>query len=101
MGILVDEWTGLYKGGWKGECVDEAFVHPAKFARKLIAKIYDHCAQENWIHESDLVLDPFGGVALGALDAMRHGLAWVGVELEPKFCTLGNRNINLWDRRYN
>ena len=49
---------------------------------------------------SDTILDPFGGVALGALDAMRLGLTWVGCELEPKFVALGGQNIALWQRRF-
>ena len=46
------------------------------------------------------VVDPFAGVALGALDAMWHGLNWVGCELEPKFCALAEKNIEFWQRRY-
>jgi DNA modification methylase len=48
----------------------------------------------------DRVVDPFGGVALGALDAMRCGLDWTGCELEPKFVALGQGNIDLWRGRY-
>jgi len=47
-----------------------------------------------------VVLDPFGGVALGGLDAMRQGLHYIGVELEEKFVDLGNQNIELWNSRY-
>jgi hypothetical protein len=47
-----------------------------------------------------VVLDPFGGVALGALDAQRLGLTWIGIELEEKFVKLGNQNIALWNRRF-
>ena len=32
---------------------------------------------------------PFGGVALGALDALRHGLHWHGCELVPRFRDAG------------
>src|SRR3990167_5224345 len=46
------------------------------------------------------VVDPFAGVALGALDAMWKGLNWVGCELEPKFVKLGQANIDLWRRKY-
>lgn len=50
--------------------------------------------------EPDTILDPFAGVALGALDATWNGLNWVGVELEPKFVNLGQQNIELWQRKY-
>ena len=83
-------WRGCYDGGWADLIVPEAFQHPAKYSRALIARIYDHCREQGWLQPGDVVLDPFGGVALGALDAMRLGLNWVGCELEPKFCRLGN-----------
>ena len=47
-----------------------------------------------------MVLDPFGGVALGGLEAMRRGLHWVGIELEARFCVLAQQNIDLWNKRY-
>lgn len=95
-----DDWTGLYRKGWKGHIDDEAFKHPAKFARGLVAKIYDHCRDEGWLVAGDLVVDPFGGVALGGFDAMRLGLHWVGVELEPAFVRMGNLNIDLWNYQH-
>jgi hypothetical protein len=98
--VLEDEWRGLYREGWKGQIVEEAFAHPAKFARALIRRIYDHVCEEGWCWPGDRVIDPFGGVALGALDAMRHGLHWTGSELEEKFVSLGNQNIELWRERY-
>jgi hypothetical protein len=85
-----NDWFGKYKKGWKGIITPEAFSHPAKYARALIRKIYDHCLQEGWLQPGDTVLDPFGGVALGGLDAMRLGLNWVGCELEPRFQRMGN-----------
>jgi hypothetical protein len=95
-----NDWHGCYDGGWQGLIVPEAFAHPAKFSRALVARIYDHCRAEGWLAPGDVVLDPFGGVALGALDAMRLGLSWVGCELEPKFVALGGENIALWNRRF-
>jgi len=47
-----------------------------------------------------MILDPFGGVSLGALDAMRLGLHWRGVELEAKFVELGNWNISNWNAKF-
>jgi hypothetical protein len=55
---------------------------------------------EGMLAAGDHVVDPFGGVGLGALDAMRHGLHWHGCELEPRFHELGNQNIGLWNGRY-
>lgn len=52
-----------------------------------------------WVKPGDVVLDCFGGVALGGLDAISMGLNWIGVELEEKFVTLGQQNIELWNRQ--
>jgi hypothetical protein len=98
--VIEDVWRGLYGASWKGLICDEAFAHPAKFSRALIRKIYDHVIAEGWAIKGDSVVDPFGGVALGGFDAMRHGLHWYGCELEAKFVGLGSQNIALWNERF-
>jgi hypothetical protein len=98
--VFEDVWHGLYGESWKGLICDEAFAHPAKFSRALIRRIYDHVIEEGWASKGDSVVDPFGGVALGAHDAMRHGLNWYGCELEAKFVSLGTHNIALWNERF-
>jgi hypothetical protein len=80
--------------------VADAMVHPAKFSSRLIRRIYEHMLEEGWVRAGDAVVDPFGGVALGALEAMRHGLHWTGVELEERFWKIGNDNISLWMGKY-
>src|SRR5262245_66648309 len=90
-------WHGCYDAGWKGLIVDEAFSHPAKFSRQLIGRIYAHL-REHYVPAGATVVDPFGGVALGALDAMAQGLHWVGCELEEKFHKLGCANIAQWNK---
>lgn len=96
----VDEWTGCYPSSWKGVIVPEAMSHPAKFSSKLIRRIYEHLFEEGFVKEGDRVLDPFGGVALGALHAQTMGLAWVGCELEPKFVDIGRHNLSQWNIKY-
>lgn len=96
----IDEWTGCYPSQWKGMIVPEAIAHPAKFSSRLIRRIYDHMIEMDWLKPGDSVLDPFGGVALGALESMRHGLRWRGVELEAKFADPGNRNIDFWNSKF-
>lgn len=100
MNWILDEWKGCYPSSWKGVIVPEAMSHPAKFSSKLIRKIYEHMKAEGWLKEGDVVLDPFGGVALGALDAMRLGLRWRGIELEARFADLGAHNISNWNVKY-
>lgn len=98
--MIRSDWHSCYSEGWQGIIVPEAFAHPAKFSRALIRRIYEHMLEESWVQAGDTVLDPFGGVALGAWPALRLGLNWLGVELEQKFVDLGNRNIALWNETY-
>jgi len=93
-------WTGCYEDGWGKLLVPEAYGHPAKFSRSLIRRIYQHALQQGWLARGATILDPFGGVALGAIDALANGLHWTGVELEPRFHALGLENIALWNRRF-
>ncbi len=94
------QWKGCYEDRWKGLMVDAAHKHPAKFSRGLIRRIYQHAIAECWLAPGMTVLDPFGGVVLGALDAMAAGLHWRGVELESAFCALAQQNIDCWNRIY-
>lgn len=94
------EWDGLYSESWGADLVPEAYAHPAKYSRGLIRQIYAYMLAEGMIAPGDVIGDPFGGQAGGALDAMRLGLHWRGVELEPRFVELGNANIALWNGRY-
>lgn len=64
-------------------------AHPAKMARGLAARIYEHVLEEQWIQAGGRVIDPFGGIAGTAFHAMVHGLVWQGVELEPRFVAWG------------
>lgn len=85
----VTEWVGLYDGSWRGLIVDEAYSHPAKYARNLIRRIYEHLRDHYGLPPGSVVVDPFGGVALGALDAMECGYWYIGIELERRFHWLG------------
>lgn len=98
--MKVIDWYGCYAESWQGEIVPEAFAHPAKYARGLIGRIYEHCLAQGYFKPGDTIGDPFGGVALGSIHAMLNGLHWRGVELEPKFVDLGNQNIKFWNGRY-
>jgi hypothetical protein len=94
------DWHGLYREKWAGLIHPDAIAHPAKFARALIRQIYQHAIDEGWLETGNHVIDPFGGVGLGAHDAMRHGLVWTGVELEMRFVGLGNENLRLWNEHF-
>lgn len=100
------DWFNLYREKWGADIVDGAVAHPAKYSRGLIRKIYQHMLESGWVRPGDTVIDPFGGVALGGLDAMYYGLHWVGCELEERFHVYGagmdcpGFDQDFW-RRYN
>lgn len=94
----VTQWHGCYSGSWNGILVPDAFAHPAKFAPMLIYRILRHMLERGYIQPGDSLLDPFGGIGSGGYYAMLLGLHWTGVELEPRFVELGQRNIAKWRR---
>jgi hypothetical protein len=98
--VPTDDWFGCYSGSWSGIAPEASNVHPAKYAHNLIARVYEHALTNGWIAKNDLILDVFGGVARGSFHAMKHGLRWVGIELEQKFCDLGNASIAEWTKRF-
>lgn len=98
--MQTDDWFKCYGKMWIEEIVSGAYCHPAKFSRALIRHIYAHAIEEEWIKTGGMVVDPFGGVGLGALEAMRRGLHWFGMELEANYCALAQQNIDLWNERY-
>jgi len=100
MEMIERDWYKCYGKGWGDLLVPDAFGHPAKFSRLLIRRIYTHCLRQGYLQPGDVVLDPFGGVGLGALHAMMNGLEWVGVELEERFVGWGRENIEMWNRRF-
>jgi len=89
------EWRACYDDSWSGIIDDESFAHPAKFSYGLISRIYRHCMEMGYIRTGDVVGDPFGGVGLGGIIASYNGIPWIGVELEPRFVELANRNFAL------
>src|SRR5512139_1502991 len=94
------DWHGLYRKGWNGNLIPEAFSHPAKVAFGLAERIYQHMSEEGLIQPGDVVLDPFGGIGGFGFHAMRYGCSFIGVELEPRFVALGNQNIEMWTKKF-
>lgn len=89
------QWHGCYNDGWKGFITPESFSHPAKFARGLIERIFDHCLERGYLERGSLMGDAFGGISTGGIIAAYRGLNWVGCELEPKFVKLAQDNFAL------
>ena len=85
-----DDWAGLYREGWGQNRLRAAsFAHPAKVSYGLSVRIYEHALEEGWIEPGQIVLDPFAGIGGFALEALRHGLHFRGVELEQRFVDMG------------
>ena len=77
---------GLYGEPWPQHMITRAVTrHPAKFSKRLIHWIVNTGLERGWWAKGDTILDPFGGVGLGAIPATNAGLQWVGVELEAHF----------------
>ena len=94
----VTQWHGCYSGSWNGILVPDAFAHPAKVAPGLSYRIYRHMIDAGYIQPGDSVIDPFGGIGGFGYHALLLGLHWTGVELEPRFVELGQRNLDKWRR---
>ena len=94
----VTQWHGCYSGSWNGILVADAFAHPAKVAPGLSYRIYRHMIDAGYIQPGDSVIDPFGGIGGFGYHAMLLGLHFTGVELEPRFVELGQRNLDKWRR---
>ena len=91
------DWSGCYESSWKGLFEnEESFSHPAKFSRGLIRRIYEHLRDQYGLRPGAMIVDPFGGIACGAMDAMNLGYQWIGCELEPRFVAMAERNIAKW-----
>lgn len=88
----------VYGQGWGDLIVPEAYAHPAKFSRLLVFKIVSFMLERGYVAPGSTVGDPFGGVALGGIACAYSGLRWFGVELEPRFVELAQKNIALHAR---
>ena len=87
--VLTDGWIGLYREGWGSRLCPASYAHPAKNSYGLSVRIYEHALAEGWVTAGDKVVDCFAGIGGFALEAMRHGLHFRGVELEQRFVDMG------------
>lgn len=90
-------WDGCYDAGWRDLIVPAAFSHPAKMARGLIARIFDHLFAIGALTKGATVLDPFGGIGTTAIEGASRGVRVICCELEPTFVALAHDNV-AWHR---
>jgi hypothetical protein len=88
MSIPIVRWNGCYDQGWRDLIVPEAFCHPAKMARGLVARIFDELLSSGALQKGDLVCDPFGGIGTTSIEAAARGVRSIACELESRFYRL-------------
>jgi DNA modification methylase len=96
--IPVTVWTGCYEQKWKGRIVPDSFTHPAKMARGLVVRIYNHLLENELLHTGDTVLDPFVGIGTTVIEGANRSIRVIGVELESKFVGLARDNVGKYQR---
>lgn len=96
--IPVVRWDECYDSGWNGLIVPEAFAHPAKMARGLVARIFDELFAIGALERGDVVVDPFGGIGTTAIEGASRGVQVVCCELESRFVALAQQNFDLHRR---
>lgn len=99
-GVKRTQWWNCYSDSWQGIIVPRAFVHPAKAARGLLGKIFDHLFEEGWLKREDTVLDLFGGVGTTGIVASSRGCRSVLLELESHFCLLAEESFRIHDKAW-
>ena len=88
-------WIGCYDESYRGIITDASFAHPAKAARGLLRRIFDHAFEQGWLWKGAVVVDPFGGVGTTGIEAASRGCRCYMVELESRFVEFGKANIEL------
>ena len=99
--MQADVWWGCYDKPLKGLISDASMAHPAKVSLSLARRIYRHALEEDWLTPGhSLVVDPMAGIATFGLVAATFGVRWMGIELEARFCAMGQGNIALHTREW-
>ena len=80
-------WTDLTVPFWS---MTENTDHPTQKPEKLLAKII--LASSN---PGDIVLDPFCGSGTTSVTAKKLGRQYVGIELDPEFCCLTEKRLDM------
>lgn len=88
------DWTGLYKGDsrFRKYLSPESFKHPAKMSLPLCEKILRHLEQLGLLTQGDTILDMMAGTARTGIIAELHRYPFIGIELEPHFIDLIEKN---------
>ena len=80
-------WTDLTVPYWS---MPENTDHPTQKPEKLLAKIILASSKQG-----DLVFDPFNGSGTTTVVAKKLGRHYLGVEIDPSYCCLAQKRLNL------
>jgi site-specific DNA-methyltransferase (adenine-specific) len=80
-------WTDITVPFWS---MPENTEHPTQKPEKLVAKLVLASSRPN-----DIVLDPFLGSGTTAAVCKKLGRRFVGIEVEPEYCTLSLKRIEM------
>ena len=88
------DWYGCYDSSLRGLITSESFAHPAKMAKSLTERIFDHGQAAGYWAPGSLIVDPFGGIGTTGLIGAYRGYNCLSVELESHFVALAHANID-------
>ena len=83
--LVSDVWTDLHRIRHKVRRDEHPCQLPVPVLERLILMSSD---------EGDIVLDPFLGAGTTAVAARRLGRRYMGIELDPKYCDISQRNVD-------
>lgn len=87
--LTPQEFVTYTKSIWEFPTVSAKKVgHPAPFPLELPARLI-----KLYTYKGDLVLDPFNGSGTTCLAAAMLGRRWIGVDIDPGYCALAERNM--------
>jgi len=93
-----DEWMDLTQQIWwmYPDNIPRRDGHPAPFPEALpnrLIAMYTFGAAQDAGFSGDLVLDPFAGSGTTCVAARRLGRRYVGIELNPEFCSMAQHRL--------
>ncbi len=91
--IITWDFNTCFVPTWRDVITPRSFEHPGKFARGIVEKILDYGLTNKFWSTNDAILDPFAGVGCGGLACAFRNLQWVGVELEPRYVAMAEKNF--------
>jgi len=95
-----EPWIGLYKKDYD-LATEESAAHPAKASWGLAFKIIEHLEELGLLKHEQTLLDSMAGTGRYLIAGAVKGYAGIGIELEPSFCNLLNRNISYVSEKLN